>query len=90
MTIFAVLAYNVARIERRFDVELEGIVSNGVIVPDDAAVLPEGMRVRISPAPAEKPKPFGERFAKFRGTVSGLPSDLARHHDHYRLGTPKR
>ena len=70
--------------------ELEGVVHNGVIVPDDAIALPEGTRVRISAAPAEKPRPFGERFAQFKGAVPGLPADLAEQHDHYRLGTPKR
>jgi len=40
--------------------------------------------------PVEKPKPFGERFAQFKGAVPGLPADLAKQHDHYRLGTPKR
>lgn len=70
--------------------ELEGVVHNGVIVPDDASALPEGTRVRISPAPREKPRPFGERFAQFKGAVPGLPADLAQQHDHYRLGTPKR
>ena len=70
--------------------ELEGVVHNGVIIPDDATALPEGTRVRISPAPQEKPKPFGERFAQFKGAIPSLPADLAEHHDHYRLGTPKR
>lgn len=70
--------------------ELEGVVHNGVVVPDDATALPEGMRVRISPAPPEMPKPFGTRFAEFKGAVTDLPADLADQHDHYRLGTPKR
>ncbi len=70
--------------------ELEGVVHNGVIVPDDATALAEGTRVRITPAPLEKPRPFGERFAQFKGAVPGLPEDLAGQHDHYRLGTPKR
>ncbi len=70
--------------------ELEGVVHNGIIVPDDATGLPEGARVRIIVAPVEKPKPFGERFAQFKGAVAGLPVDLAAQHDHYRLGTPKR
>jgi hypothetical protein len=48
------------------------------------------MRVRITPAPGEKPKPFGERFAQFKGAVSGLPADMAEQHDHFRLGTPRR
>jgi hypothetical protein len=70
--------------------ELEGVVHNGVIVPDDVAVLAEGMRVRISPAPQENARPFGERFAQFKGVIPGLAADLAEQHDHYRLGTPKR
>ncbi len=47
--------------------ELEGVVQNGVIVPDDAIALPEGTRVSIIVAPVEEPKPFGERFAQFKG-----------------------
>ena len=70
--------------------EIEGVVHNGVIVPDDAMALSEGTRVRITPVPLEKPMPFGERFAQFKGAVPGLPVDLAKQHDHYRLGTPKR
>jgi len=70
--------------------ELEGVVHNGVIVPDDATALPEGTRVRIIVAPVDKPKSFGERFAQFKGAVTDLPVDLAEQHDHYRLGTPKR
>lgn len=69
--------------------ELEGVVHNGVVVPDDATALAEGTRVRITSAPLEKPRPFGERFAQFKGAVPGLPEDLAAQHDHYRLGTPK-
>ena len=34
--------------------ELEGVVHNGVIVPDDAMALPEGTRVRISPVVFKK------------------------------------
>jgi hypothetical protein len=70
--------------------ELEGVVRNGIIVPIDAAALPEGARVRIIVPPDEKPKSFGERFAQFKGAVPGLPVDLAEQHDHYRLGTQKR
>ena len=70
--------------------ELEGVVHNGIIVPDDATTLAEGMRVCISPAPQEEPKPFGERFAQFKGAIPSLAADLAEQHDHYRLGTPER
>jgi hypothetical protein len=70
--------------------ELEGIVHNGVVVPDDASALTEGMRVRISAAPIESQMSFVDRYAQFRGAAQGLPDDLAEQHDHYRLGTPKR
>ena len=51
---------------------------------------PKELRVRITLALPEKPIPFGERFAQFKGAVPGLSADLAEQHDHYRLGTPKR
>ncbi len=70
--------------------ELEGVVHNGVIVPDDATALAEGTRVRITLTPDAKPQSFGERFARFKGAVPCLPVDLAEQHDHYRLGSPKR
>ncbi len=70
--------------------EIEGVVHNGVIVPDDATALSEGTRVRITPILPETPKPFGDRFGQFKGAAAGLPTDLARQHEHYRLGTPKR
>jgi hypothetical protein len=69
--------------------ELEGTVHNGVIVPDDATGLTEGTRVRITLAAGDS-RPFGERYARFKGSVPDLPADLAAQHEHYRLGTPKR
>lgn len=70
--------------------ELEGVVQNCIVGLDDGNELPEGMPVRINPAPPEAPTPFGERFSKFKGAVPDLPADLAAQHDHHRLGTPKR
>jgi hypothetical protein len=70
--------------------ELEGVVLNGVVVLDDESALPEGMRVRISPAPQAPQPPFGERFAKFKGAAVDLPADWAAQHEHYRLGSPPR
>ena len=70
--------------------ELEGVVRNGVIVPDETHALPEGTRVRITEAAPTDAKTFGARFSSFKGAAAGLPNDLAGQHDHYRLGTPKR
>ena len=53
--------------------KLEGVVHNGVIVPDDSQVLSEGTRVRIEPVNAEKKATFGELFGdlvKIRGVRS--------------------
>jgi hypothetical protein len=70
--------------------ELKGVVRNGVIVQDDATALPDGMRVRITPAPPDQHRPFGERFARYKGAASGLPADLAEQLGQVRRGTPKR
>ena len=42
--------------------KLEGVVHNGVIVPDDSQVLSEGTRVRIEPVSTAKKSTFGELF----------------------------
>jgi hypothetical protein len=84
----------------------EGTFIDGHIVPDSPPDIPEGARVRfeVVPVPAPKPEPAAERLRpdgkplnplnKFllsiSGTVSDLPSDMARNHDHYIHGTPKR
>jgi hypothetical protein len=39
--------------------EIEGVVHNGVVVPDDRSALPEGTRVRIIAAPTP-PQPRDE------------------------------
>jgi len=70
--------------------ELEGVVQNGVIVPDDAQALSEGMRVSIEPLKANKQTTFGQLFGDLVITSTDLPTDLAAQHDHYRLGKPKR
>jgi hypothetical protein len=69
---------------------VNGVVRNGVVVPDDPTAFLEGSRVRILPSENVPGKTFGERFARFKGAASGLPEDLASQHDHYRLGTPKQ
>ncbi len=70
--------------------ELEGVVHNGVIVPDDAQALSEGDRVRIERVKVGKPKTFGQLFGDMAVDCADLPADLAAQHDHYRLGKPKR
>lgn len=65
---------------------LEGTVLNGVIVLDGAAILPDGMRVKVQsvePKRSDSLTPLAERLLALAGTATGLPEDMARNHDHY-------
>jgi predicted DNA-binding antitoxin AbrB/MazE fold protein len=75
--------------ERKWDMTLEGTVVNGVIVPDQPGVLPEGARVRVI-VQTEGKKPTLGGLLKYAGILSDMPSDFAEQHDHYIHGTPKR
>jgi hypothetical protein len=81
----------------RWTMELTGTVTNGVVVLDNAAKVPEGTRVRVTvPADSDAVEtataasPLGERLMKLAGTANELPSDMAAQHDHYLHGQPKR
>jgi hypothetical protein len=69
----------------------EGHVQNGVIVLDDGRQLANGTRVQVivRDAPAAKAT-LRDRLLKLAGTVDDLPADMARNHDHYIHGGPKR
>lgn len=79
-----------------------GFVKNGVIVLEDGPPLKEGARVTVELVPADeksegertsRPRaasPLGEMLLEFAGIMDGLPEDMARNHDHYIHGTPKR
>ncbi len=68
-----------------------GHVQNGAVVVDGAPGLPEGAEVRIELLPAEEQgTTLGQRLMKHCGKASGLPTDLARNHDHYLYGVPKK
>jgi len=78
--------------------EYKGHVSNGVIVLDSPAALPEGAAVRVRPVGRRRARPARGRsdtdpawdeIAKLAGTIEG-PEDWAAEHDHYIHGTPKR
>ena len=77
--------------------EREGVVQNGVIVPNGDCPLPDGTKVlyRPSESAAEESLPtLGERLRRlaerFEAEPCDLPSDLSINHDHYLYGTPKR
>ncbi|MBI2806532.1 MAG: hypothetical protein HYX68_16245 [Planctomycetes bacterium] len=69
----------------------EGTVQNGVVVFDSEQQLPDGTRVEvIVQEPSVKKTTLRDRLAKLAGTVDDLPSDMARNHDHYIHGSPKK
>ena len=75
-----------------------GHIKDGLVVLDDPISLPDGTTVTIAVRPVDLvacPSPdrkdtLSESLLRFAGAVQGLPSDLARNHDHYLYGTPKR
>lgn len=71
------------------------VVNDGKIALPSDAQLPTGTRVRVEtlaePAsPVAHTTSFAEDFREFVGIATDLPSDLARNHDHYLYGTPRR
>jgi hypothetical protein len=74
-----------------------GHFKNGVVVFDAPPALPEGAAVEVAPivppVPPQDdsaPPTWGEVLKDFAGKAKGLPSDMARNHDHYIHGTRKR
>ena len=69
----------------------KGTVKGGVVVLESASSLPDGTEVRVEPVKEpDDMKSLREGLLKFAGTAKGLPSDLARNHDHYLHGTLKK
>ena len=71
---------------------LRGKVSGGVVVLQDPEALAEGTPVSVKPMPRVRGKRLclAEKLRRWAGKCKGLPSDLARNHDHYLHGQPKR
>ncbi|CAA9418935.1 MAG: hypothetical protein AVDCRST_MAG64-2754 [uncultured Phycisphaerae bacterium] len=75
-----------------------GQVRNGVVVFDGSAPLADGTLVDVAPADTAAATPAGagaeptwaEVLKEVIGKAEGLPSDLARNHNHYLHGSPKR
>ena len=67
-----------------------GEVKNGVIVLEQDVALAEGTKVRVEPVEGDQLPTLAERLKGCIGIVEGLPSDMARNHDHYLHGQPKR
>jgi hypothetical protein len=77
--------------------ELNGTVTNGVVVLDPGAQVPDGTRVGVTiltvpeaGEPVTAASPLGQRLMQLAGTANDLPPDMAAQHDHYLHGQPKR
>ena len=83
--------------------ELEGTVTDGLILPDTGtAPLDEGTRVIIiapDSNPVGRSAPVSQRPVRislaellkdFKGVIDDMPADYAEQVDHYLYGTPKR
>ncbi len=69
----------------------KGHVENGAVVLDEPVSLPDGTEVRVEPVRrADRWEGLREGLLKLAGTVEGMPSDMARNHDHYLHGAPRR
>ncbi|HUT09181.1 MAG TPA: hypothetical protein VMY42_01670 [Thermoguttaceae bacterium] len=78
-----------------------GHVKNGLVVLDDAVVLPEGARVKVdvvTPSVSDEANKATDEengpadlppLMKYAGIAKDLPPDAARNLDHYLYGHPK-
>jgi len=72
-------------------VKYSGTVKNGVVVLEGAPALADGTRVEVEPvATASSRSTLGRRLRAFSGAAKKLPPDMARNHDHYLHGRPKK
>lgn len=70
---------------------LQGTVVNGLVVLDENAKLPEGIRVTVTVEDNQAPIPtLRDVLMRYAGCMKNLPADMAEQHDHYIHGTPKR
>ena len=69
-----------------------GVIQEGKVVAAGPIALPDGTKVRIEPEPAAvgQGPTLAEDLREFIGAFEGLPRDLAKNHDHYLHGAPRR
>lgn len=71
-------------------------VKKGALILDQPVDLPEGTRVEVEVRPATMPgesqsvPTLLEQMQGLVGRTAGLPSDLARNHDHYLYGRERK
>jgi predicted DNA-binding antitoxin AbrB/MazE fold protein len=68
----------------------KGHVKNGVIVLEQPVQLPEGTVVHVEVLEGDNERTLADRLKDVIGIVKGMPSDMARNHDHYLHGRPRK
>jgi hypothetical protein len=70
---------------------LRGTIHNGIVLLEEPSALPEGTAVEVRPTSIPESGPAWDEVLKdFIGSAPELPTDMARNHDHYLHGAPKR
>jgi hypothetical protein len=68
-----------------------GKVKNGVVVLPTEMKLPDGTEVEITPLlSAKEAEDFTDELLRISRTTKDLPPDLAKNHDHYLHGLPRK
>ena len=70
----------------------KGTVTNGVVVLENPKALPDGTVVTVEPTRERKEDSdsLSAMLLRHAGKGRGLPTDLARNHDHYLHGTRRK
>lgn len=67
-----------------------GHIQNGTVVPGDEFPWPDEPRVVVDVAEPEAERSIADRLHSVIGKAKDLPSDMAKNHDHYLYGMPKK
>jgi hypothetical protein len=68
-----------------------GKIRGGVVVLEGSPPLKDGTVVNVEPIDQPgRAATLGQRLKRFSGSAQGLPRDMARNHDHYLHGRPKK
>jgi hypothetical protein len=68
-----------------------GKVKDGVVMLPPGVQLPDGSEVEVTPLlPAQEAGKFTDELLRIARHTKNLPPDLAKNHDHYLHGLPKK
>jgi len=67
-----------------------GKVYKGAVILPPELSLPDGTELEVRLPDTAEPPSWHETLAPFAGMADDLPTDLARNHDHYLHGHPKK